>query len=228
MICSHCFQHIYFQQSYNNICSDEGFDYISEITRCPACKKVMLSIYKGTNIPPRISPSRGNSEGVTNVVEKININPRSGNRPPPPPQVQRNIRADYLEASLILYDSPKASAALSRRALQSILREVGGVKPDDLAKEIQKILDKGQLPTPISESIDHIRNVGNFAAHPIKSKNTGEIIEIEPGEAEYNLDVIDLLFDFYYIQPEIRRKKKESLDKKLADAGKPPMKIQGI
>jgi hypothetical protein len=32
------------------------------------------------------------------------------------------------------------------------------------------------------------------------------------------------LFDFYFVQPEVLKKKREALDKKLADAGKPPMK----
>jgi hypothetical protein len=49
-------------------------------------------------------------------------------------------------------------------------------------------------------NIDAIRNVGNFAAHPLKSTNTGLILDVEPSEAEW------------------------PLDKKLSEAGKPPMK----
>ncbi len=79
-------------------------------------------------------------------------------------------------------------------------------------------------PSHISEIVDAVRNVGNFAAHPIKSKQTGEIIEVEPGEAELNLDVIEALFDFYFVTPALIAKKKADLNKKLQDAGKPPMK----
>ena len=53
---------------------------------------------------------------------------------------------------------------------------------------------------------------------------TGEIIEVEPGEAEWNLNILERLFDFYFVQPEISRKKRENLNKKLKDAGKPQMK----
>ena len=29
-----------------------------------------------------------------------------------------------------------------------------------------------------------------FGAHPIKSTSTGEIVEVEPGEAQWNLDAV--------------------------------------
>jgi len=47
---------------------------------------------------------------------------------------------------------------------------------------------------------------------------------VEPGEAEWNLDVLESLFDFYYVQPARLQAKRAALDKKLAEAGKPPMK----
>jgi hypothetical protein len=54
--------------------------------------------------------------------------------------------------------------------------------------------------------------------------NTGEIIDVEPGEAEWLLNVLEGLFDHYFVQPAILAAKKDALNKKLADAGKPPMK----
>ncbi|MGH9708109.1 MAG: DUF4145 domain-containing protein [Candidatus Acidiferrales bacterium] len=78
--------------------------------------------------------------------------------------------------------SGKASAALSRRCLQSLLREVAGTKSKDLSDQIEDVLDT--LPAFLREQIDAVRIIGNFAAHPQKSKTTGEIIDVEPGEAE--------------------------------------------
>ncbi len=77
-----------------------------------------------------------------------------------------------------------------------MLRAAAGVRPGDLYEEIQQVLDKGRLPSHLADSIDAIRNVGNFAAHPIKSQHTGDIVDVEPGEAEWNLDTLELLFDF--------------------------------
>jgi hypothetical protein len=93
-----------------------------------------------------------------------------------------------------------------------------------LINEIQQVLDSGKLPTPLADNIDAIRNIGNFGAHPNKSKSTGEVVQVEPDEAEWNLDVLESLFDFYFVQPARAKAKKVALNKKLADAGKPPVK----
>ena len=57
----------------------------------------------------------------------------------------------------------------------------------------------------------------------MKSTNTGAIVDVETGEAEWNLDVVDLLFDFYFVQPAISAKRKQELNKKLKEAGKPEL-----
>jgi hypothetical protein len=75
-----------------------------------------------------------------------------------------------------------------------------------------------------SEAVDAIRNIGNFAAHPIKSTASGEVLPVEPGEAEWTLDVLDGLFDFYFVQPSLLQRKKAALNAKLASANKPPAK----
>jgi Domain of unknown function (DUF4145) len=87
-----------------------------------------------------------------------------------------------------------ASAALSRRCLQHLLREQANIKPADLANEIQQVLDSKTLPSYLAEALDALRNIGNFAAHLIKSKSTGEIVDVEPGEAEWLLDTLEGLF----------------------------------
>ena len=131
---------------------------------------------------------------------------------------------DYNEACLVISDSPKASAALSRRCLQAILREAAKVKHSDLAREIQEVLDRATLPTALAESIDAVRNIGNVSAHPVKSTSPGEILPVEPHEAEWNLEVIESLFDFYFTPPAVLKRKRAILDTKLGTAGKPPMK----
>jgi len=103
-----------------------------------------------------------------------------------------------------------------------VLTEAGGAKKKDLSDQIDEVLPR--LPSHLAESVDAIRVVGNFAAHPIKSQSSGEIVEVEPGEAEWNLDVLDGLFDFYYVQPKRTKQRKAAIDKKLKEAGKPPLK----
>ncbi|EIP96370.1 hypothetical protein OpiT1DRAFT_00785 [Opitutaceae bacterium TAV1] len=160
----------------------------------------------------------------TPIYHQSLVYPKSPSRAPLSPDVPAKFADDYREACVVMSDSAKASAALSRRCLQLVLREVAKVKPSDLAHEIQEILDKGSLPSHLSESLDAIRNIGNFAAHPIKSKSTGEIVPVEIGEAEWNLDILEALFDYYFIQPAIIARKRDALNAKLKDAGKPDAK----
>jgi hypothetical protein len=136
------------------------------------------------------------------------------------------IASDYREACLVLSFSPKASAALSRRCLQNLLRDAANLtdRSGNLSKEIDEVIQRGNLPTHISESIDSIRNTGNFAAHPMKCTNTGQILDVEPHEAEWNLEVPEALFDFYYVQPALIKAKRTAMNAKLAAAKKPPMK----
>jgi hypothetical protein len=138
-----------------------------------------------------------------------------------PREVPTNIGQDFNEACLVESLSKKASAALARRCLQGILHQQG-ITRDNLSREIDEAMTT--LPSHLSEAIDAIRNIGNFAAHPTKSTNTGDIIEVEEGETEWILDVLEQLFDFYYVQPAVTLAKKAALDAKLQIAGKPPSK----
>lgn len=139
----------------------------------------------------------------------------------------QNIAEDFNEACAVLPISAKASAALSRRCLQHLLQERKVSKSDNLSKAIDDAL-LTNLPSHIAGDLDAIRNVGMFAAHPKKSQNTGEILSVEPEEAEWNLDVIELLFDFYYVQPAISKAKRIALNKKLEDAGKKSLKAPPV
>ena len=71
-----------------------------------------------------------------------------------------------------------------------------------------------------------IRNIGNFGAHPVKDANTGEIVDVEPGEAEWLLDVLESLFDSAFVQPKRLEEREQKLNDKLQQIGKPPMKEQ--
>lgn len=175
---------------------------------CPECSGVIVKL--------KITAPNG-------VLEEFIAFPKGTTRPVPP-EVIDPYRVDFREAAVVLADSAKASAAISRRCLQMILRDCANVKASDLGKEIDEILARGTLPSHLAEAIDGIRNIGNFAAHPMKSTNTGEIVAVEPGEAEWLLDVLEGMFDFYFVQPAILKKKREALNAKLADVKKPPMK----
>ncbi len=120
--------------------------------------------------------------------------------------------------------SAKASAALSRRLLQRIMEDELKIKGSSLADEIEAFVSRAGVPSHLSTAVDAVRNIGNLAAHPVKNTRTGEVVEVEPGEAEWLVDVLESLFDFVFIQPKRLAARRTALNAKLAVAGKPPMK----
>jgi len=199
--------------SSQHVAHDDEAAWRMESANCPECEKAIIQLVMTVADPDNVTRRR--------EARRWTVQPRVTNRPPCPPQVPAPIRTDYLEACLVFDDSPKASAALSRRALQHILRDAAKVKPGNLADEIDQALASKTLQSSVAESLDAVRHIGNFAAHPTKSKNTGEVIDVLPGEAEWNLDVVEALFDVYYVQPAILAVKKAAINAKLAEAGKP-------
>jgi uncharacterized protein DUF4145 len=212
LVCPHCSTS--FHSSASEVSLGEGdkeFYWKVLWEKCPACEKFVIALScsaSRAHIPARI----------------FIVYPKAVARRPIPTEVPENVASDYKEACLVFADSPKASAALSRRCLQTILRGHAKVKPQDLSKEIDEVLASRQLPAYIAEDIDAIRHVGNFAVHPIKSTNTGEIVEVEPGEADWLLNVLEELFDHYFVGPAQAKKKRDALNAKLAEIRKPPLK----
>lgn len=231
MKCPHCLVDFHAQQTLWSVslAADSKGVWVLKRFACPACGQFILFLENGkgqlNTQGAMVQPSPGVSHAALAAVEKtIMVWPKGVSRAPVPPEVPTEIAQDYLEACLVISDSPKASAALSRRCLQHLLRLAAGVKTGDLSTEIQQVLDSGKLPSTIAENIDAVRNIGNFGAHPNKSKTSGEIVPVEPDEAEWNLDVLESLFDFYFVQPARAKSKREALNKKLTEAGKPPLK----
>jgi hypothetical protein len=219
MKCSHC--GINFHENWSaswltrsgSQLSDKDGGWLYRTALCPSCEKVTIEI--GQTI-----------DAMGNVLW-AQVYPVGANRGPVPNDVPERISKDYVEACNVLPISAKASAALSRRCLQNMLRS-HGYTAKDLAKEIDLLLNETDplkaLPIRLRETIDAIRNFGNFAAHPNEDKATLEIIDVEPHEAEWCLETIEELFEHFYVGPAVAAARKAALNAKLAAGGKPPAK----
>ena len=238
MICPHCLENCYMEErtTWNFSHSTPGQKYIMHLGNdpdghwwiekvwCPnpVCGRVILSVINCESA----QTERQRSSIPTGDERIVHVRPKATNRRPTPEEVPDDLAEDYREACLVIADSPKASAALSRRCLQHILREKAGVKnSSDLAKAIQEVLDNPAVPPDVSTTLDMVRNIGNFSAHPNKSLRTGEIVDVEPMEAEWCLDTIEVLFDFYFVKPADIEKRKRAVNEKLAETGKPQMPV---
>lgn len=169
----------------------------------------------------------GDEEEVGGEIEWSMIEPVGSSRGPVPAIVPSNVATDYVEACRVLPVSPKASAALARRCLQAILR-AHGYSARDLATEVQLLLDESDasraIPGSLRMMVDAVRNFGNFSAHPITDVTTLQVIDVEPEEAEWCLEVIEECFQHFYVRPAEAAARKAALDAKLAKAGKPASK----
>lgn len=126
-----------------------------------------------------------------------------------PDYVPKAIIDDYNEACLIQDTSPKASATLSRRCLQGIIRDFWKVKPAHLVNEIAQIKDKTDLLT--WEAIESVRKVGNIGAHMEKDINM--IVDVDPNEAELLIGLIEILIRDWYIAREDKKTRLQQIKK---------------
>ncbi|MBP7477424.1 MAG: DUF4145 domain-containing protein [Chitinophagales bacterium] len=215
MKCPHCLNAFYDKLQDYKVVTDIENDWIVRVRICPTCNKSIIHLLG-------FSMSNGHSQSLLNSEQLIR--PKGHNRNPVPKEVPNEFAEDYTEACLILNDSPKASAALSRRCLQGIIRNQLGIKKPNLDQEIQEVITQKLLSSDLLNSIDAVRTIGNFAAHPIKSTSTGEILPVDPHEAEWTLEVLEDIFDYLFVRPALIRNKRALLDLKLKDANKPPLK----
>lgn len=113
-----------------------------------------------------------------------------------PDYIPQAIRSDYEEACSIVNLSPKASATLSRRCLQGMIRDFFQISKGSLFEEINAIKDK--IPTEQWAVLDGLRRIGNIGAHMEKDINL--IVDIEPDEAQKLIKLIELLLQQWYIE----------------------------
>lgn len=219
MRCPYCLKEIFYQTENNMVYSYEensldGFEVAMGF--CPACNKLIVMYREG---------ELDIAEDGLEVVRSENlIWPMAGAIKELPPEVPKEYRDDFKEASLVQNLSPKSGAALSRRCLQRFLQNEMNIKKSSLQKEIEEFVKTKNFPSTIIDAVDAVRNVGNLAAHPLKDTNTGEIVDVEPGEAEWILSVLETLFDYHFVQPVRLQEKKAELNRKLASLNKPLMK----
>lgn len=177
IISSTCSQHtVSFQKNYIETESDLEI----YILKCPTCNEYFMSC-------------QGVGKKVKTDIVRIKPNSMAKQYPE---YIPKQIRQDYEEAHAIVNLSPKASATLSRRCLQSMIRDFWKINEKNLFSEIGVL--QGKVPPAQWKVLDSLRQLGNIGAHPEKDINL--IIDIEPVEATKMLKVIEILMQDWYIQ----------------------------
>jgi len=168
---------------------------MTSVTVCPnqKCKQYTIDamLYKTEQHP---SYSSGTFRALKAPLATWRLRPKSKAKPFPA-YIPKPIIEDYEEACLVLVDSPKASATLSRRCLQGIIRDYWRISKNRLFDEINELQSKIDPSTWLA--IDAVRSIGNIGAHMEKDINL--IIDVDPGEAEILIQLLETLFKEWYV-----------------------------
>ena len=120
-----------------------------------------------------------------------------------PDFVPKPIRDDYAQACLIRDLSPKSAATLARRCLQGMIRDFWKVNKANLAQEIAAI--ESEVNADTLEAINTVREFGNIGAH--MEKEVDRVIDIEPGEVEQLIWLVESLITDWYVARAERQKR---------------------
>ncbi|NQV83932.1 MAG: DUF4145 domain-containing protein [Rhodospirillales bacterium] len=168
-----------------------GGQVISVVCSNEDCRELTLSF----SINKAGLDHLGNWKLTNNVLHSWALLPESSAKPQPD-YIPPAIRDNYVEACRIRDLSPKASATLSRRCLQGVIRDFWKIKGHpNLWSEIEAIKDKVD---PVTwQGIDAVRKVGKIGAHMEEDVNF--IIDVEPEEAQLLIGLIETLFREWYV-----------------------------
>lgn len=148
---------------------------------------------------------------VEEKIQEWTILPESSAQPQPD-YIPAPIRKSYTEACRIKELSPTASATLSRRCLQAMIHDFWGINKGNLYKEIEALPDEVSPET--LAAIHAVRQIGNIGAH--MKFDTDTLVDVDVDEAAAMIDLIELLFDGWYIARYNRAEKLRRMTEAIA------------
>ena len=187
----------------------------------PECTRATVQIRLNSSF--RDTAGRMN-EGRQFLSEQLYPKPHGK---PFPNFVPEFLLEDYREAWSIAALSPKASATLARRCLQSMIRDFCDIHERTLFLEIgvlEQRLNDDALPKGVEaetvEAMRALKDLGNIGAHMTEVE--GKIVDVEPEEAETLLGLIEMLFSDWYIARAKRQERLAAIQKIAHDKKNPP------
>lgn len=133
--------------------------------------------------------------------------------------VPKQIKEDYEEACSIVSLSPKSSATLSRRIIESILTDFFSLKDGRLVDKIRSLnnsQNKFRNAPDIIEELTSIRKLGNISAHFNNDKNVIPK-KMSVDEAKTMLKAVEYIIDDTYIYRYNRDKHHDKMNKIIND-----------
>lgn len=141
------------------------------------------------------------------VNEKMML-PDTGNAPQPNDDMSGDIKKIYGEAAQILSNSPRATAALLRLALEELCSKQLKCEGKNLQGHIDFLIAEEKLSSEVAEAMDTMRIIGNEAVH------AGTIdLRDNADTAAYMFTLINYIAKELITQPKERKKMYAALPK---------------
>jgi len=200
MQCPHCHAEIDIRWHVFALGQDPDGTWQVATARCPVCDRIIAHLQ-------------------TDQGQTYPAWPVSSTRPPLSDDVPPAWRNEYRTACQVLHYSKEASAAVSRRLLQRFLTECLGATERELAAQIAEAQRNPALPPHLKEAFDLLARIAKLTIGSDKSERPDALLPAEPGEAEWLLDTLETLFDFYFVSPARFERRKKALQASLAPGG---------
>ena len=196
MQCPHCHSEISINPHVFALGEDQDGTWQVASSRCPTCNRLLVNICTKAGYTYPAWPA-------------TSARPRLSDEVPP------EFANEYLAACQVVAYSPEASAALSRRLLHRFLSARTSAGSGGLAQQIEKAARSTELPPYLKEALRTLARVAKIEADSEKSKRPEALTPVEPGEAEWLLDVLQPLFELYFVQPARLQRRQNALEEKI-------------
>lgn len=224
--CQHrCGQTLHCRDIFNIPDSDGRRGLCTYHAFCPSCHGVIVYL-----VSVKCIRAGGQHEFDSAEIQMVLPNGLAIRRKAPA-EVPAHIGADYSDATALLTLSPNASAAMSRRCLQAILRNVIEESLGSLYAEIKAAISHPRLSRVSADFLNTLREIGNQAAHPnanqdvnspidaiesqlskddspeneyvgvLKMVVVDQLVEVSAFEAEFCISVLEHLMEEVFVKP---------------------------
>lgn len=190
--------------------------YKMKSSNCPKCDGLIIKIEFGLYASPG-SENHVHNTHESEILYPIHATPEVDDR------IDEPYSSEFANAINIKSISPKASAMLSRRVMEAVLEKEYDIDDGFLSSKISEFISYNDIPYRLRKSVDIVREVGNVGAHTQEDAETGELVDVDPGEADVVLDVLRQLLEYTFVRDERREEQIRSINDKLDRIGRDPL-----
>ena len=202
MKCPYCATTVHMNWSetaLENIHPEESYlkdGYAIQYGFCPECCNLVIQLQHGMSLG-----WDENGCWINQIDEEQLIYPRYATARKLHEFIPHQYAELFRESEEVNNISPRASATLSRYLLQMLLHEELHIHKRNLEEELKELEGMNNVPSKLVSMLQIMRKIANFGAHPKKSTNSNEIVEVEEGESAIMLDLLEEVFDYIFVKP---------------------------